>query len=127
MAYQMDEQRLAVARSHDVARPGKAELSVLGPMERAGFWLTHRMNIGRWKALMTFLQRHIGSLWIYLATYNLMNVFGLENIAATDAARPLVLVANHRSFLICTRSRVCFSGGRAVRSVCSSRARQVLL
>jgi 1-acyl-sn-glycerol-3-phosphate acyltransferase len=98
MAYQMDEQRLAVARSHDVARPGKAELSVLGPMERAGFWLTHRMNIGRWKALMTFLQRHIGSLWIYLATYNLMNVFGLENIAATDAARPLVLVANHRSF-----------------------------
>src|SRR5258705_7566369 len=56
------------------------------------------MNQGAWKRLMTFGQRHIGSLWIYLATYNLMNVFGIENVENTDAERPLLLVANHRSF-----------------------------
>ncbi|HTK37554.1 MAG TPA: lysophospholipid acyltransferase family protein, partial [Pyrinomonadaceae bacterium] len=51
-----------------------------------------------WKRFWTFCQRHIGSLWIYLATYNLMNVFGIENVEKTDADRPLLLVANHRSF-----------------------------
>lgn len=71
---------------------------MLAHNERFGFWLTHRMNIGAMKRLMTFFQRHIGSLWIYLATYNLMNVFGIENVEDTDADRPLILVANHRSF-----------------------------
>ncbi len=47
---------------------------------------------------MTFFQRHLGSLWIYLATYNLMNLYGLENFEQTDASRPVLLVANHRSF-----------------------------
>lgn len=78
--------------------PTADELAVLGPIDRAGFWLTDRMNRGRWKRLMTFFQRHIGSLWIYLATNNLMNVFGIENVENSDASRPLVLVANHRSF-----------------------------
>ncbi|QQS33679.1 MAG: 1-acyl-sn-glycerol-3-phosphate acyltransferase [Acidobacteriota bacterium] len=78
--------------------PTAEELSVLGPIDKAGFWLTDRMNRGRWKRLMTFFQRHIGSLWIYLATNNLMNVFGIENVENSDASRPVVLVANHRSF-----------------------------
>ena len=56
------------------------------------------MNRGAAKRLMTFCQRHIGSLWIYLATYNLMNVFGIENVENTDPGKPLILVANHRSF-----------------------------
>jgi 1-acyl-sn-glycerol-3-phosphate acyltransferase len=47
---------------------------------------------------MTFFQRHVGSLWIRLGTYNLMNVYGLENFERTDAERPVLLVANHRSF-----------------------------
>ena len=78
--------------------PEPAEIGAIGTVDRAGFWLTHRMNLGRWKRLMTFGQRHIGSLWIYLATYNLMNVFGLENVEDADPEVPLVLVANHRSF-----------------------------
>lgn len=78
--------------------PAAAEIGVLGRTERVGFWLTHRMNLGVWKRLMTFCQRHFGSLWIYIATYNLMNVFGVENFEATDAGRPLIIVANHRSF-----------------------------
>ena len=65
---------------------------------RVGYSLTAAMNRGAKKRLMTFFQRHIGSLWIYLATYNLMNVYGLENVAQTDVDKPLLLVANHRSF-----------------------------
>lgn len=79
-------------------RPEPDEIGVLGPMERVGFRLAHRMNLGGWKRLMTFFQRHIGSLWIYLATYNLMEVHGLENFESTDVERPVILAANHRSF-----------------------------
>lgn len=78
--------------------PERSEADVLNPFERIGFWLTHQMNIGLWKGLMTAGQRHIGSLWIYLATYNLMNVFGIENVETADVDKPIVLVANHRSF-----------------------------
>ena len=78
--------------------PAPEELAPLDKVERAGFWLAHRMNLGRWKRFWTFCQRHIGSLWIYLVTYNLMNVFGIENVENTDASRPVLLVANHRSF-----------------------------
>lgn len=78
--------------------PTAEELSVLSTIEKIGFRLTHRMNQGVWKRFWTFCQRHIGSLWIYLATYNLMNVFGLENVERADVNRPLLLVANHRSF-----------------------------
>ena len=81
-----------------VLLPNPEEISAISRVERAGFWLTHRMNLGGWKRLMTFFQRHIGSLWIYLATYNLMNVFGIENVENSDVDKPLVLVANHRSF-----------------------------
>jgi 1-acyl-sn-glycerol-3-phosphate acyltransferase len=78
--------------------PAADELSAITATERAGFSLAHRMNLGVWKRLMTFFQRHIGSLWIYIATYNLMNVFGIENVEKSDPDRPLILVANHRSF-----------------------------
>jgi len=78
--------------------PAPYEIEVLSTTERIGFRLTHWMNLGAWKRLMTFGQRHIGSLWIYLATYNLMNVFGIENVENAEVDKPLILVANHRSF-----------------------------
>lgn len=78
--------------------PTKEEFAVLNATEKLGFALTHRMNLGAWKRFWTFFQRHLGSLWIKLATYNLMNVFGLENIDRTSVEKPLLLVANHRSF-----------------------------
>src|SRR6476661_6210261 len=88
------------AATHDEVAlvPARSELDVLDPIERVGFRLAHRMNLGNWKRLMTFCQRHLGSLWIYLATYNLMNVFGIENVENSDPSRPLLLIANHRSF-----------------------------
>ncbi len=78
--------------------PAAEELSAITATERVGFSLAHRMNLGTCKRLMTFFQRHIGSLWIYIATYNLMNVFGIENVEQSNPERPLILVANHRSF-----------------------------
>jgi 1-acyl-sn-glycerol-3-phosphate acyltransferase len=78
--------------------PTTEELAVLNSTERFGFWLTHKMNQGAWKRFMTFFQRHIGSLWIHLATYNLMNLYGLGNFEQTNPEKPVLLIANHRSF-----------------------------
>lgn len=78
--------------------PTKGELEVLSFSEKLGFRLTHFFNHGAAKGLMTFFQRHIGSLWIHLATYNIMNLHGLENFENTSTETPVLLVANHRSF-----------------------------
>lgn len=78
--------------------PTAEEIGVLALTERAGFKLVRAMNFGVWKRFWTFCQRHIGSLWILIATYNLMNVFGIENVEKSNSKRPLLLVANHRSF-----------------------------
>jgi 1-acyl-sn-glycerol-3-phosphate acyltransferase len=88
----------SLALSSSSLKPDEAELAPLTGTERAGFEIAHFMNTGAAKRLMAFCQRHIGSLWIYLATYNLMHVFGIDNVERTDTNRPLILVANHRSF-----------------------------
>lgn len=93
----VEKKGTALGRPEQVL-PTAEELAVLSGMERAGFRLVHKMNSPPWKRIWTFFQRHIGSLWIYLATYNLMNVRGFENFENTDPERPLILVANHRSF-----------------------------
>jgi 1-acyl-sn-glycerol-3-phosphate acyltransferase len=106
-------QKTELTEKTSALAPTKEELSVLSLTEKIGFKLTHRMNHGAWKRFWTFCQRHIGSLWIYLATYNLMNVFGLENIEKADADKPLLLVANHRSFFdMYTVSSVLFRRAR---------------
>lgn len=78
--------------------PTLEELYVLDATEKIGFRLVRAMNHGAWKRFWSFCQRHLGSLWIYIATYNLMTVRGLENFEKTDPERPVILVANHRSF-----------------------------
>ncbi|HEX8558776.1 MAG TPA: lysophospholipid acyltransferase family protein [Pyrinomonadaceae bacterium] len=78
--------------------PTAAEAAVLSPFERFAFRLTWRMNRGRWKRFWTACQRTLGAGWIHLSTYNLMRVSGLEHVEAADRSRPLLLVANHRSF-----------------------------
>jgi len=84
--------------SRDAAWPTAEEWAALSAVERFNFRLTWRMNRGRWKRLWTFCQRRLGALWIHLATYNIMRVYGLEHVEAASRARPLLLVANHRSF-----------------------------
>jgi 1-acyl-sn-glycerol-3-phosphate acyltransferase len=60
--------------------------------------LVRRMNHGAWKRFWTWCQSIFGAGWIHLSTYNLMQVYGLENIEAVSRDRPILLVANHRSF-----------------------------
>jgi 1-acyl-sn-glycerol-3-phosphate acyltransferase len=81
-----------------ISNPSEEELGVLGPMERFAFRFTHAMNKGRAKKLWTWCQRVYGSLWIDICTYNLMRIYGLENLKAIDRSRPVLIVANHRSF-----------------------------
>ncbi len=78
--------------------PTPEELAVLSGMERFAFRVAHRMNQGRVKRFWTWCQRVIGAGWIHLSTYNLMRVYGLEHVEAARHDRPLLLVANHRSF-----------------------------
>ncbi len=78
--------------------PTPDELMVLSRFEKLAFNLVQRMNQGRWKRFWTWCQRTLGAGWIHLSTYNLMQVYGLEHIEAAARERPLLLVANHRSF-----------------------------
>lgn len=78
--------------------PAAEELFVLTPFERFAFRFTHAMNRDRLKLFWTWCQKYYGALWIDICTYNLMTLYGLENINEVDRRRPLLLVANHRSF-----------------------------
>ncbi len=78
--------------------PNPHELAVLSRFERFTFRLTHRMNLGRWKRFWTWCQSFFGAGWIHISTYNLMLVYGLENLELVSRTRPILLVANHRSF-----------------------------
>jgi 1-acyl-sn-glycerol-3-phosphate acyltransferase len=75
-----------------------SELELLTPFERFAFRLVTRMNQGTWKRFWTWCQSALGAGWIHLSTYNIMNVYGLEHVEAAAHDRPLLLVANHRSF-----------------------------
>jgi 1-acyl-sn-glycerol-3-phosphate acyltransferase len=82
----------------DSPDPNPEEVAVLNGYERFAFKLAHRMNQGQWKRFWTWCQRTAGAGWIHLCTYNLMRVYGLENLESVSHDRPLLLVANHRSF-----------------------------
>lgn len=71
---------------------------MLSLRERVVFRIAHRMNRGGWKRFWTFCQRYLGATWIQVSTYNLLRVYGLENFEALSPARPILIVANHRSF-----------------------------
>src|SRR5215831_6654637 len=88
----------SAGESLEVIEPEAEELAVLSPFERFAFRFTDRMNQGRWKRFWTWCQNVFGAGWIQISTYNLMQVYGLENIEAVDHSRPVLLAANHRSF-----------------------------
>ena len=82
----------------DALEPSAEEWAALSAFERFAFRLARRMNRGGWKRFWTSCQRVLGAGWIHLSTYNLMRVSGLEHLEAVERGRPLLLVANHRSF-----------------------------
>jgi 1-acyl-sn-glycerol-3-phosphate acyltransferase len=78
--------------------PTAEELAVLTTFERFAFRLVRRMNQGSWKRFWTTCQELLGAGWIHLSTYNLMEVYGLDHVHEGARERPILLVANHRSF-----------------------------
>lgn len=93
------ETQVQSAKAQDLSPiPTAEELQVLSWFERFALRLVARMNRGAWKRFWTWCQSTMGAGWIHLSTYNIMNVYGLENVEAVSRDRPLVLVANHRSF-----------------------------
>ncbi len=78
--------------------PTPEELAVLSSFERFTFYFVRRMNRGDWKRFWTWCQKVFGAGWIHFATYNLMQVYGLGNVHSLSPDRPILLVANHRSF-----------------------------
>src|SRR4051794_11867080 len=75
---------LSVAESID---PTAEELSSLTRYERFAFLLAHRMNQGRFKRFWTLCQSTIGAGWIHLSTYNILKVYGLENLETVSHDR----------------------------------------
>jgi len=92
------EASLTPAAKSPALEPSGEELLVLSSFERFAFRITHRMNQGGWKRFWTWCQSVFGAGWIQLSTYNLMRLYGLENLDAVSKDRPILLVANHRSF-----------------------------
>ena len=92
------ETAVEVRRDAAALGPTAEELNALSPFERFAFRLAWRMNRGRWKRLWTLCQSTLGAGWIYVSTYNLLRVYGLEHVESVSHERPLLLVANHRSF-----------------------------
>jgi len=78
--------------------PTAEEFAVLSSFERFAFRLTRQMNRGGWKRFWTWCQSVFGAGWIHISTYNLMRIYGLENVEAVSHDRPILLAANHRSF-----------------------------
>ncbi|MDX6613255.1 MAG: 1-acyl-sn-glycerol-3-phosphate acyltransferase [Blastocatellia bacterium] len=78
--------------------PTPEEFAALSWFERLAFRIVRRMNQGAWKRFWTWCQSTMGSGWIHLSTYNIMNVYGLEHVEAVARERPILLVSNHRSF-----------------------------
>jgi 1-acyl-sn-glycerol-3-phosphate acyltransferase len=72
-------------------------LQVLTPFERMAVRLARRMNRGRWQRLWFWFGREFAARWIALLTGPLLEVEGLEHVAATSRERPLLVVANHRT------------------------------
>jgi len=77
---------------------GPPPLERLTRFERTTVQLARRLNRLPWSRLWCWSQREVGARWIGWCTDRLLHVEGLEHIAAADRGRPLLLVANHRSF-----------------------------
>jgi len=80
------------------------------------------MNRGRWKQFWTWCQQTLGAGWIHLHLQH-HDVYGLEHITAAARERPILLVANHRSFFDCLACLDCSgSGKRAGETIGSSQS-----
>ncbi|MBV6521691.1 MAG: hypothetical protein MNPFHGCM_01835 [Gemmatimonadaceae bacterium] len=79
--------------------PAPAEvLRALAPLERLHYRLAWHFNQDPLKRFMALFQYSLGSIAIRSTTARRTRVFGMEHVAGTSLDRPLLLVANHRSY-----------------------------
>lgn len=71
---------------------------MLAPFERRAFLLLERMNSPSWKRAWVPLQRVVGARWVGALVRRRLRVSGLEHVVRTSPERPLLLVANHRTY-----------------------------
>jgi 1-acyl-sn-glycerol-3-phosphate acyltransferase len=67
-------------------------------LERGHYRLAHRMNQGAWKGFWSVCQRSVGAWWTGVITRRITEVHGVDHLRRTPRDRPLLLVANHRSY-----------------------------
>ena len=77
---------------------GPPDLTGLTAKERTAFRIVHWLNRPLLKRLGVMALREIGARIVGLACSNLLRVRGLEHIHGVSRERPLLLVANHRSY-----------------------------
>ena len=73
-------------------------LKSLSAMERLHYRVARRMNLGVAKRWMALWQYTVGSIFIRSVTARRTAVFGMEHIHQAASDRPILLVANHRSY-----------------------------
>lgn len=73
-------------------------LSTLPPLERGIFRLVDRMNRGAWKGAWAFIGRQVHARALHAIFAPQLDVYGFEHMERTDPDRPILVVANHRSF-----------------------------
>jgi 1-acyl-sn-glycerol-3-phosphate acyltransferase len=73
-------------------------LEALRWSERTAVRLVRRMNQGGWQRFWFVFQRQVSARWIAGLAGPLTEVHGLDHVARTSRDRPLLLVANHRTF-----------------------------
>lgn len=73
-------------------------LAGLSRFERLAVRLAHRQSRGARKRLWSAAQRTLGARWIGWAMRHRVHAFGLEPVARLRPDRPVLVVANHRSY-----------------------------
>lgn len=73
-------------------------LATLPPLERGIFRLVDRMNRGSWKAAWALIGRQLHARALHAVFAPQLDVYGFEHMERTDPDRPILVVANHRSF-----------------------------
>jgi len=76
----------------------KALLQTLAPLERLHYRAAWRFNQEPFKRFMARMQYTLGSIFIRSVTARRTKVYGIEHVACSSLDRPLLLVANHRSY-----------------------------
>jgi 1-acyl-sn-glycerol-3-phosphate acyltransferase len=80
------------------ARPDRDPLAELRPIEALHMRVARRMNGPRWKAFSSFWSKHINARLILSMVSRQLHVEGFEHVRRASLDRPILLVANHRSY-----------------------------